>query len=248
MPKQKLPHKKKYSTKIEDRLFFLQPDWFKLRIKDILELLHITIKHYKIKSKNVKKDIIANYNEFDIDFDHPPNDDIPLDIYFDELADIKKHKLLKVFPDLLLEALFITAYSYFEKELDDVCGSLKERCSFSLSLSDLNGKGVFRSLLYLKKIARLNIDSKIVNRISIYNKIRNCIVHNNGVLQENDKNLLAELSKLPNIDTNKSKGLKLTAMFLEETIEDYIEFVALIFSEIKEIVPSKITSHSITQS
>lgn len=97
--------------------------------------------------------------------------------------------LNQYFPNIQRRAALITLFSFFENELDKLCNLFKEIEKYSLSLNDIHGNGIERSTLFLKKVVGLQLDkNKLWDEIKLIQKIRNTIVHNNGVLKDEDSN------------------------------------------------------------
>ncbi len=93
---------------------------------------------------------------------------------------------IEYFPSLQRRSALLTVYSYFEHELDKLCLLYQSEKSFRLNLSDLNGKGVERSINYLEKVVEIDAskESKEWNHIKKIQKIRNVIVHQGGKLND----------------------------------------------------------------
>jgi len=91
------------------------------------------------------------------------------------------------FPSLQRRSALLTVCSYFEHELDQLCLLYQSEKSFRLALSDLNGKGIDRSISYLEKVAGLYVHraSPVWKDIKNIQKIRNLIVHGGGRLRDN---------------------------------------------------------------
>ena len=94
------------------------------------------------------------------------------------------------FPSLQRRSALLTVYGYFEHELDKLCLLYQSEKLFRLNLSDLNGKGVERSINYLEKVAGIDASkkSKEWNHIKRIQKIRNVIVHQDGKLNDHQGN------------------------------------------------------------
>lgn len=91
------------------------------------------------------------------------------------------------FHRLLRNSFVILAYSLLEHQIEQICKILKRECKIPISLSDLKGDVIGRSKLYFKKLAGLDFPSghqnQIWQEINSLAMIRNCIVHNNGLLK-----------------------------------------------------------------
>ncbi len=83
------------------------------------------------------------------------------------------------FPSLQRRSALITLHSFFETELNKLCGLYKSEKHFRVGVGDLKGKGIDRSMLYLEKVAEINIHKHspewtVIRQIR---DVRNCIVH-----------------------------------------------------------------------
>jgi hypothetical protein len=107
----------------------------------------------------------------------------------DETWDIESI-FMEYFPSLQRRSALLTVYGYFEHELDKLCLLYQSEKLFRLNLSDLNGKGVERSINYLEKVAGIDASkkSKEWNHIKRIQKIRNVIAHQDGKLNDHQGN------------------------------------------------------------
>jgi hypothetical protein len=98
-------------------------------------------------------------------------------------------KLYDVFPILLWTSIFNSAYSLFERHLNDVCKILEKDASIKISLTDLTGKGIERAKIFLTKVIGIaNVfDSTEWHEIQNYSKVRNILVHASGELNLTQK-------------------------------------------------------------
>ncbi len=90
------------------------------------------------------------------------------------------------FIDLLYSSFFVSLYSFLETQLNNECrSSQQEDPTIKVSLGDLNGLGLVRAKKYLTKVLDTSFqfgNNPLWEQIQWYNKIRNCIVHNNNVI------------------------------------------------------------------
>lgn len=124
-----------------------------------------------------------------------------LDEYFSDEHYIIESIFLKSFR----YSMIITVYSLLEISLNDLCHYLRNSKKLALSFDELRGEGIERAKLYLTKVCLLDFPEscKEWNEIQKLNKIRNCIVHAMGDI-ENAKSP----QKLRNIIAN-TNGLGL---------------------------------------
>ncbi|MBL8205396.1 MAG: hypothetical protein JNM09_14260 [Blastocatellia bacterium] len=90
------------------------------------------------------------------------------------------------FPNLQRRSALITQFSFLEYQIDELCRLFANENNFSLSLKDLNGKGIDRSYCYLTKVVGLKIenDTSTWNKLKRIQGLRNEIVHNDGKLKD----------------------------------------------------------------
>lgn len=108
------------------------------------------------------------------------------------------------FPNLHRRSALLTVWSSFEKELDDLCNEYQKRRSLKIELSDMNGKGIDRSVAYLEKVVGFNVqrDSAEWHEIKIIQRMRNLFVHQNGYFSDTsnkNKELLRYISTNTNL-------------------------------------------------
>ena len=92
------------------------------------------------------------------------------------------------FTDLLYSLFFVSLYSFLESQLDNECRHRSQnRENLRLSISDLHGKGIVRAKTYLVKVLGTTFpfeNDVHWQRMHWYNKIRNAIVHKEGIVSD----------------------------------------------------------------
>jgi hypothetical protein len=118
--------------------------------------------------------------------------DFHIDIFIDDYQ-----KLSDDFTYIQRNSIFIMTFSVFENELNSICKVLGRNSNLKLAPTDLNGRGIERSKLYLEKVVEINFpkDSTLWAEIKNNNHIRNLAVHNEGQFKENDKNSETKVDK-----------------------------------------------------
>lgn len=98
----------------------------------------------------------------------------------------KKIQYEGIFPTILWKSLFLSTYFLLENSLDQICKNLKKSNSYNLTLKDINGNGIFRSSLYLKKVCNIKkpFESQTWTEVNDFNKIRNIFVHSDGIISK----------------------------------------------------------------
>jgi hypothetical protein len=101
----------------------------------------------------------------------------------------------KDFPSKIRYSFVILLYIVFETRLRAACDEISKRRSLELRESDLKGASIERAKAFLKKVAKLpSGDQMIWQWLSDFQKVRDCIVHTNGRIEESrDKDRLNHL-------------------------------------------------------
>lgn len=95
-----------------------------------------------------------------------------------------------VYPTALRHSLFITLYSLLESSFENIAREVCKQSRCKISVTDMAGKGIYRTKKYLNKVHGVNFDSVNLEWeiITKFNTVRNLIVHANGVIGESPKN------------------------------------------------------------
>ncbi len=147
--------------------------------------------------------------------------------------------LFDVFPSLQWLSLFNTAYSVFEKNMNYVCRLAERKTKSNFKLNDLNGQGIERAKLYLRKVANIcdPFNSQPWQKIKKYAELRNVMAHATGELDlSNDKHkkVLEFARQNPNIEiiyhNNNSEfpEIRLGSEIIFESIQDYKDFLKML--------------------
>lgn len=109
-------------------------------------------------------------------------------------------KVYEIFPSFYRQSTFIGLYSFFETRLYSLCDNLQRIKEYKLKLTDLNGNNyIEKSKKYLKLVVSLELNNEDLNilwtQIKDYQKIRNCLVHNNGYVIKADQQTFVEITR-----------------------------------------------------
>ena len=105
----------------------------------------------------------------------------------DETFDLEK-VFKEYLPNLQRYSVLMTMFNFLENELDALCFKIRKKDNLTLNLTDINGKGLNRSLRYLDKVAGIKVNNKLACEIINIQRIRNLIVHNGGkLIDKSDK-------------------------------------------------------------
>lgn len=147
--------------------------------------------------------------------------------------------LFDVFPSLQWLSLFNTAYSVFEKNMNYICRLAEWKTESNFKLNDLNGQGIERAKLYLRKVANVcdPFNSQPWQKIKKYGELRNVMAHATGELDlSNDKHkkILKFAQQNQNIEViyhnNNSEfpEIRLGSEIVFESIQNYKDFLKLL--------------------
>ncbi len=133
-------------------------------------------------------------------------------------------KYTESLPTTLRNSFLIGFHSLYEYFMYDICNQAKRLKNLSIDIELIKGKGIYRSKEYLEKVCLVQIsNTKEWNDIIHINKIRNCIVHNLGKLDNVDKHkqYFIENNKLIELDSHNRVKIK----------KGYLENVSNIFTK-----------------
>ncbi len=139
------------------------------------------------------------------------------------------------YPTILRNSLFISIFSFFENELNQLCNLYKIFFNSTISLEDISGKGIVKAKKYLEKVVGLNLDSLNTewSILANYKKIRNSLVHNDGKFKSLDE-LSKILDNVPEIEKSEDLFIYIKAKFLNNfllLIEKYLRIIRIIYSD-----------------
>lgn len=127
----------------------------------------------------------------------------------------------EVFPRILRNSFLVTILSYLEDELAWMCKSLRTRKNIPISWSKLKGNALERAKVYISKLGRLDFPTgHSWAEINSYNTIRNCIVHNMGIVSgfSKEKEIRDYCLKHKGIDIDKHGNLILSKEFCLQAV------------------------------
>lgn len=96
--------------------------------------------------------------------------------------------LTDVLGPIFWRSFLVAFYSHFEWELDRHCQDLADVLGVKLRPKDVSGRGIYRSKLFLDKVAQTPIPvGPTWTDITTYGKIRNAIVHRGGLITNEER-------------------------------------------------------------
>lgn len=123
----------------------------------------------------------------------------------------------------------LTAYSYLELVLHEICTVLEEKNNILFSVKDLKGNGLGRYKCYLKKVLGIEFsEMEGGESIDILNKVRNCIMHSGGDLRKCKKNidLSKSIDRNPHLSCVEEHLIMISREFVEEVMDDIERFLS----------------------
>ncbi|ASB88411.1 MULTISPECIES: hypothetical protein [Bacillus] len=159
---------------------------------------------------------------------NPDEEEKYWDYYIDQY-----HSYDKTYPSILRSSVFTNIYSFLEFHLISLCSDkeMLKRIKFD--------KGIFKAKKYLKMKYK---NCEVFNQAEIfsndtwaklveYSKIRNCIVHNSGILdmipeKEKRKDLIQIVNKMSHVEFDEHQRIQiLSKEFCEDFHEVTSEFI-----------------------
>lgn len=158
------------------------------------------------------------------------------------------NKYFKTFPVYTYNPILLSLYGLFENWLKELCDYDNRRGFSKITVSDLAGFNyIDKSKKYLNLISEVNLEpiEHLWKKITFYQKVRNCIAHNNSNIAKNRANikgneLFNQLKSDKSISLDESSGtfyIKDKVFILEaiDTVSAYISFIADALSRSKVV-------------
>lgn len=96
----------------------------------------------------------------------------------------EEHKLEDIFPNMLRRSFFVAIYSLIERQLNEICREQERSKGLSKPLEKVDrppDQSIRRAKKYLMDVAKIRFPgSSEWEELLKYQKLRNCIVHNEG--------------------------------------------------------------------
>ena len=145
------------------------------------------------------------------------------------------------FPNILNKSIYLTIYSMFENEFNKLCEWCQHAEDLNLEPKDLKGRnyiGQCRS--YIIKVLNVNLDNlnEQWEKIGKYQKIRNVIAHNNGIVKQGNTEIRTFLNNKEGVSIEqKTSEIQISSVqFLNELIDHLVKFLN---NTIEEIITQK---------
>lgn len=192
-------------------------EWFRShRLDELKDYLDVTEKY-----------LAKTEAEFTVQYDEEIKKRAPEDEEeFRQLHQYEYQQYTEKFPRILCNSFLVSACSLLEYEIEDICKRLQKEKQIPISWSDLKGNILERAKNYFK-LAGLNLsyNDQIWHEINYYSQLRNCIVHDNGLLRKDDKNLINYVKEKSIISQKLLREVALTPQFCREVVETMQTFL-----------------------
>lgn len=157
----------------------------------------------------------------------------------DEQIEFRK----KVHGQTLYRALFLSTWGTLEQFLRDLCRDLKADCSLTLSERDLAGRGVRRSLKYIRKVAGVGIDLNSVNwqLILKYGHLRNHLAHvgSNADEAHNPGKARSVFGDIPHVIVEPAGEIVLDPGFIPRAMVVFNKFLKAVIEGAGQLEPNR---------
>lgn len=163
--------------------------------------------------------------------DDKPNQ-APLELQYEQYVNSMIGEI-EEFENILLKSFFVTIYSFLEAHLTQHCRKMEQqnkliRPSWSKWKKKNKGSTINKALLYLIKVQHLDpsLEHSVEwEKILCYVHLRNCIVHNEGRVDDDSKKELKECINQENSNLHYEYYVVLTKEFCKNvwrTIEEFL--------------------------
>lgn len=114
----------------------------------------------------------------------------------DEFFDLNHYEYTlyqhELFTNLMLKTFIVGLCTFLESSLVRRCREVERKHNYPLSVKDLSGQGIQQAINYLRKVHQIEypLENSIEwMRLQSVSKLRNCIVHNGGRLDESPRHV-----------------------------------------------------------
>lgn len=99
--------------------------------------------------------------------------------------DYERWQVQEELPQVFRAALFMQAYSQFERSIRNLADSAREEFGVSLNVNDLRGEGINQSVTFLERACGIPVprDRQEWQNVTLLQKVRNLVTHRRGVLK-----------------------------------------------------------------
>ena len=148
--------------------------------------------------------------------------------FYDDFYIIEKVQI-----NMYRNSVIVSIYSFLENSLNKLCKYLSKKHSYAITVDDLKGDGIVRAKHYLEKMAQVNFSA--INGewsdLRTLNKIRNCIVHSEGIIINNEslKNIITQTS---GVSLNDGCHILIEREYIDFSINTVEKFLDKLYQQI----------------
>ena len=153
--------------------------------------------------------------------------------------DTRIWKLGERLPYLYRGSVLQTVLGFFEHNLNVLCEALRNEYGVTERVTDLPGKGLRRSKLYMAKYIGIDFpaDTEYWACVLKYADIRNLIAHRDGLVKDDDPELIRFIENNPNLSIDDTHRVQLHEGFLTEVIDNLHRFFQVLSERIAALRP-----------
>ncbi len=154
------------------------------------DLVRLNLDQLERCVEDVQETLVTRLREFERDIDASARSmqEEAREDWYDWNSD-RHWELSDVFPKIIRHSMFITSYAFLEHALSQLTSGLAHEAPKRVSVEDLKGDGIDLARAYLKKVQGVTFPDQSAewNRLSDYRKIRNCLVHADGRIDQGQR-------------------------------------------------------------
>lgn len=156
-----------------------------------------------------------------------PKDDEEYQTEYGPKIQAHKNEFEKVLPRLVGYSFVMMVFSELEFRINEICRELRKREHVPLKINDFKGNVLERLSKFLIASNKSPLEKKEVNEIRDFIIIRNCVVHNNGFIDNfSDSKRLRDIAKdklhIEITGKGNNERIKVSSRFLYSRIDFFI--------------------------
>lgn len=180
-------------------------------LKKFLELIKSTMEKDWEGAKKLKEELTKKVTNKE------PENGFDLDDYLGEIGYEISEREQKLY-----QTFIVSVGMFIEQAMKEFCDYLFKKNKTLFSYKDLRGNGLKKLLNYMEKVLGEslpnNVDTK--NKLSTLIKIRNAIVHNNGKIAKEEKQIII---KIPLLKLDFEDRIELNFDYAKTAIDLYVK-------------------------
>jgi len=156
-------------------------------------------------------------------------------LYLQDVYSEQYNFLINIQPNIFNKSAVVTLYTCLEHNLIEFCNLCQHFLKTNISVADFNGEGIFKAKRYLTKLMDIDFGtSQEWEFMTQFNKLRNCIVHANGVVKKGTQNeLMNYIKKSPTLSLNQEINLIISMQYLTEVIHNIRVFFQWLYKKLE---------------